>query len=180
MNRPNRLGAAVRAELRQRRHHPAFRIDPPVLGTGQRLALEQLLARTPAAPGPESSEVDSVEEGPVDEKALAEAATNLWRAQRRLAGDGERTSSRERQAGRYLRTVRDALAEAGLVVQDHDGDTFHPGRSLEALLFQEEPGLTTETVLETVRPSVYFHDRRIQMGQVIVGSPAPGPGPTDQ
>lgn len=29
-----------------------------------------------------------------------------------------------------------------------------------------------ETVLEAVRPSVYFRDRRIQLGQVIVGRPA--------
>lgn len=191
VNRLSRLGETVRTQLRQLRHHPQFRIGPPVLGSEQRVALEQLLERIPPAPCLESSGVDcpdpqlkpsTADQRPLDEKALADAATNLWRAQRRLAGDGDRTSSRERQVSRHLRTVREALAEAGLVVQDHDGDAFHPGRSLEALVFQEEPGLSTETVLETVRPSVYLHHHRIQMGQVIVGSPAPDPGPepTDQ
>ncbi|WP_157018028.1 hypothetical protein [Cryptosporangium arvum] len=40
------------------------------------------------------------------------------------------------------------------------------------LAVQEEEGRTTEVVLETVRPTVYLHDRRIQMGQVIVAGPA--------
>jgi hypothetical protein len=77
-----------------------------------------------------------------------------------------------RQAGRYLRQCEEALSDAGLVVRDHDGETFRPGRSLEVLVRHDDPTLTTETVLETVRPSIYRGDRRIQMGQVIVGCPS--------
>ena len=83
---------------------------------------------------------------------------------------GSDTTTQSRQAGRYLRTAA-ALTDAGLVVQEHEGDVFHPGRSLEVLVFEEDPALSVETVLETVRPSIYYRDRRIQMGQVIVGRP---------
>ena len=62
-------------------------------------------------------------------------------------------------------------SDQGLLVQDHEGDTFHPGRSVEVLVYEDDPSLTVETVLETVRPSIYYRDRRIQMGQVIVGQP---------
>ena len=115
----------------------------------------------------------------LDEKLLADAATNLWRAQRRLARDGGTSTARDRQAGRYLRTCREALTDAGMVIQDHDGDAFHPGRSIEVLTFQEDPALAGEVVLETVRPTIYLRDRRIQTGQVIVAGPPPEPSSKD-
>ncbi|WP_250280882.1 hypothetical protein [Frankia sp. CiP1_Cm_nod2] len=180
----------MRAELRQRRHHRAFRIAPPAWDEFLCEQMERLLAEITelgdlGAAEPES-QPDPPRPGPgpgpgsgsgpcLDEKALARAVTNLWKAQRKLAEE-EEPSARARQAARYLRACRDALAEAGLVVQDHDGDAFHPGRSIEVLAFQEDFSLDTEKVLETVRPSVYFQDRRVQMGQVIVGRP-PSSGP---
>jgi hypothetical protein len=151
--------SGLRENLRQRRQHRAFRIAPPRWSEDQCAELDDLLV----ALGGSTDET-------VADKALAEAATNLWRAQRKLSG-GE-PSTQNRQAGRYLRTCREALTDAGLVVQDHEGDTFHPGRSVEVLVYEDDPSLTVETVLETVRPSIYYRDRRIQMGQVIVGQPA--------
>jgi hypothetical protein len=167
--------------LRQRRHHRAFRIAPPLWDEPLREHLGRLLAEIVQLSQPERAAEPAearqrqrvVEPSFVDEKALAEAATNLWRAQRRLDQPGEDSAARGRQAGRFLRTCREALVEAGLDVQEHDGDAFHPGRSLEVLAFQDDASLATETVLETVRPSIYFRGRRIQMGQVIVGCPAP-------
>lgn len=114
-------------------------------------------------------------ESPLEEKALAEAATNLWRAQRRLTRQGEEASTRSRQTGRYLRSCREALDDAGLLVQEHEGDAFHAGRSLEALAFEDDPSLEADTVRETIRPTIYLHGRRIQMGQVIVGCPPKSP-----
>jgi hypothetical protein len=146
------------AEMRQLRYRKAFRIDDQAL---------DLPEETPSPPPAKP---------PLDDRSLAEAATNLWRAQRRLArGDGPR----DRQAGRYLLTCREVLTDAGLVVQDHDGDPYHPGRSLEVLAFQDEPGLTAEVVVETVRPTIYLLDRRIQTGQVIVAGP-PNLGSTQE
>jgi hypothetical protein len=155
--------ARLLAEFRQRRYRREFRIGPPP-GDGQlRRQLEQLLTTVsePAVtPAPE-----------LDEKALADAATNLWRAQRRLTRDGEKPTAKDRQTGRYLVTCREMLASSGLVIQDHDGDQVHPGRSIEVLTFEEDPALPGEVVRETVRPTIYLHDRRIQVGQVIVAGP---------
>jgi hypothetical protein len=148
----------LRDEFRQRRYRKEFRIGPAATD------LDALL--TDLRDPPSAATV-----GELDDDELADAVTNLWRARRRLVREGEETSA-TRQAGRYLRHCQDSLAEAGLVVQDHDGDVFHPGRSVEVLVFQDDPALTVETVLETVRPSIYLNDRRIQMGQVIVGCPA--------
>ncbi|WP_280258731.1 hypothetical protein [Nocardia wallacei] len=153
-------------ELRQRRYHRAFRIAPPDWDERGRRQLQQLLSEFPCA------DDNSESPPPLDEHALAEAATSLWRAERKLRSDSGDPAARARQARRYLDRTRQALTGAGLVVHDHDGDAFHPGRSLDVLAFQDDPALTAETVIQTVRPTVYFRDRRIQTGQVIVGCPA--------
>jgi hypothetical protein len=64
-------------------------------------------------------------------------------------------------------------------VQDHDGEPFHAGRSIDVLLYSDDPGVTVETVAETVRPAVYHHDRRIQTAQVIVAVPTNSPDRED-
>ncbi|MBB4688421.1 hypothetical protein [Amycolatopsis jiangsuensis] len=154
-----------RNDARQRRYHKEFRIAEPGLHADDRARLRDLLAQlsavrqaVPERTGPELSESD-----------LAAAATALWKARRRLDGAQDRVA---RQAGRLLRASHDALHDAGVEVQDHDGAPFDTGLALEVLLFQDQPGLDMERVVETVRPSVYLMQRRIQMGQVVVGRPA--------
>lgn len=144
---------------RQWRQHKAFRIEAPRWSGTEYDDLDRYLAELG----------DVLEQpSPDDDDALAEAATNLWRARRKLAqgNDGQ-----GKQAARYLRTCAEALATAGITVQDHDGEPFHAGRSVDVLLYSDDPEVTVETVVETVRPAVYHHDRRIQTAQVIVAVP---------
>ncbi|GAB2657061.1 hypothetical protein [Kribbella swartbergensis] len=160
-------------KTRQWLQHKAFRIPEPRWSADQRAEIERYLDELAAA-----ASVAVPQDPPSDDKALAEAATNLWRAQRKLAQGKQEAQGR--QAARYLRTCVEALAEAGLTLQDHDGEPFHSGRSVEVLLYSEDPGVTAETVTETVRPAVYHHDRRIQIAQVIVAVPiAPVADPKD-
>lgn len=147
------------AGFRQWRQHKAFRIAAPSLSGAEYDDLDKCLAELGAT-------VARPEE--LADDALAEAATNLWRARRKLAqgNDGQ-----GKQAARYLRTCADALAAAGLTVQDHDGEPFRAGRSVDVLLYADDPEATEETVVETVRPAVYHHDRQLQTAQVIVAVP---------
>lgn len=157
----------IRGALGQRRFPREFRIAAPA---DDRLAAigEQLLAALEAAPTHVSID------------ARPDAATAVWRALRKIERrGGELPAAEVRQVRRYLRAARQALVEDGLELHDHDGEAFHPGQSLEVLVFQDEPGLDRQTVLETVRPSVFYHGERIQMGKVIVGRPTPSE-PHDQ
>jgi hypothetical protein len=43
--------------------------------------------------------------------------------------------------------------------------------SLKVLCFQPTPGLRRERVIETIKPTIYFKGKTIQMGEVIVGKP---------
>jgi hypothetical protein len=193
-----RLNVRLPPELRQRRQHRAFRIAAPHWPDAQLVRFEHLLTSVDVIPEPDppaEPEPDppaKAEPDRLDQKALISAATNLWQARRKviqlaedanalagqakdieaLAQEAEDVKARVRQAERYLRRCDEALADAGLVVRDHDGEAFNAGRSLEALVFHPDASLTVETVLETVRPSIFLRDHRIQMGQVIVGRPA--------
>lgn len=147
-----------------------------MIGRGQRRYHRQFRIAAPQWPDPfslsaliEQSTPDTKPQ--MDDKDLAEAATNLWRARRRLARLAEEDSREAKRVGRYLQATQRALDEAGLMIQDHDGTEFHHGLSLEVLLTQPDPALRQEIVQETVRPTVYLAGRRIQMGQVIVGCP---------
>lgn len=147
----------------QWRYHREFRIAAPRWPAPVSVTALAGREARPSEPDPVAA---------LDEKDLADAATNLWRAQRRLARLAEQDAHEARRVGRYLGAAQRALDEAGLLIQDHDGTTFHPGLSLEVLTMQPDPGLRHEVVRETVRPSVYLAGKRIQMGQVIVGYPA--------
>jgi hypothetical protein len=103
---------------------------------------------------------------------MADLATNLWRVTKKLAGEQNGDAARGRKmASRHAQAAQESLAEAGIQVQDHDGTPFHPGLSLDVIAYEARQGTASETVVETVRPSVYRAGRCIQTGQVIVAQP---------
>ena len=103
---------------------------------------------------------------------LAEVGTGLWRMRRRLS-ETESGKEREtlRRTQRQVESVLDVLAQSGLEIQDHTGAAYDPGLSLKVIAFQAVPGIGRETVTETLRPSIYWCGERIQMGEVLVGTP---------
>lgn len=153
----------MRSWFRQWLQHREIRIAEPMFSEAQCRELAELIALLDRVPREETTASEE------DTGPLAEAATSLWRAQRKLTQAGR--SAENRQTGRYLRTCAEALAAAGLVVQEHDGTTFNAGRALDVLVYQDDPAVTEETIVETVRPSVYYRDRQIQRGEVIVARP---------
>jgi len=157
------------AGLRQHWFPPEFRIRPPewpadlaALLSGLDERGSQSAASAPSSGGP-----------PVE--MLAEVATGLWRLRQRMVEpDSGRPLEEMRRAFRHLESVWDALAAAGVEIQDHTGTPFHTGLALDVLAFQPTAGVERERVIETIKPSVYFKGRAIQMGQVIVGTPQGG------
>jgi hypothetical protein len=152
-------GRWLAGELRQRGQHRAFRIAAPAQDWPR---LRQALA-----------ELAELADSPVstwDESAAVELGNSLWRARHKLAQVAD-TSQHARQAGRHLDRAEQALADTGVVIQDHDGSAYHPGLSLEVVATVNDTIPDAAIVVETIRPSIYLSDRRIQMGQVVVGGP---------
>jgi len=106
---------------------------------------------------------------------LAEIATGLWRLRHKMLrpGSDEPVEGME-SAYRHLESLWDTLTEAGVRVHDHTGEPFDSGLPVRTLAFQPAE-VQRETVIETIRPTVYLAEQRIQLGEVIVGTPEPPP-----
>jgi hypothetical protein len=104
---------------------------------------------------------------------LVDLGCATWRLHQKMF-DADTGEARDefRQLARHVATIRDRLSELGLQIQDHTGKPYDSGQSLEVLAFQPTDGIPSETVIETVRPTLYLRDQRILKGQVIVGTPS--------
>lgn len=125
----------------------------------------------PHVPPPnEQPEIQSNEE--LSLGVLVEIATSIWRTRNKMVSpETGQPLDQMRAAYRSLQSAWDTLHETGLEVLDHTGEPFDTGRSMVAMAFQPTPGLNRETVIETLKPTIYFRNTQIQMGEVIVGVP---------
>jgi hypothetical protein len=158
--------------MRQWRFPREFRIAAPAWGPGDQEALEKLvrlLERLAEAP----PQVDPPPPVDVpDDKFLADVGTGLWRLRAKMINpETGRPFEETRKAYRHLESVWDAMKAEGIEVMDHTGEAFDAGRSIKAVALQPTPGLRKEKILETIKPTIYYRSRRIQMGEVIVGTP---------
>src|SRR5436305_10716840 len=99
---------------------------------------------------------------------LADLATGLWRLRQRFLDPD--TGAVLKEQHRLLRDVEamlQRLQEASIEIQDHTGAAYDPTLSLHVAAFQPMPGLTQDRVLETLKPTVYHGQQRIQIGEVI-------------
>ncbi|WP_152363694.1 hypothetical protein [Microlunatus speluncae] len=103
----------------------------------------------------------------LDAHAVADLATAVWRLRGKVGEDDP--------AYRHLRSTLDALTDAGVEAQSHDGAAYDPGLRLSVVAFQPTPGLGRELIIETIRPSVYVRGQLLRMGAVIVGTPPLAP-----
>ena len=88
-----------------------------------------------------------------------------------MTGDAGQPAPEYRRVFGPLRETWNRLEDEGVRITSHEGRVYDPGLSLDVQSLQPTPGLTTEVVLSTVRPTIYFGDSCIQRGEVIVGIP---------
>jgi len=105
---------------------------------------------------------------------LAEVGTGLWRLRLKMLSPGTKEPSEEnRRSFKQLESILDTVREAGLQIRDHTGEAVPRGGvyTLKALAYEPTSGLATDRVTETIKPTIYFKDRLIQVGEVIIGTP---------
>jgi len=107
-----------------------------------------------------------------DMRWVANVGTGLWRLRQKMLKPGTNEPLEEtRRLYRYVESMWDALAQAGVEIHDHTQAVFDSGLSLKVVAFQPTAGFTREIVVETIKPTIYFKNERLQMGEVIVGTP---------
>ena len=152
--------------LRQLTYPGEFRIAAPNWPPDLLAVLERLVESL-------SMPKETAQEG-VQVRLLADVGTGLWRLRQKMVKSGtDRPLEEMRRAYRHLESVWDALVKAGVEIRDHTGEPVPEGGiyALRVIAFQPTPGISREKVIETIRPTIYYEDQMIQMGQVIVGTP---------
>jgi hypothetical protein len=109
---------------------------------------------------------------PFISKGMADIATNAWKARSKmLNGRSGEVREEMKRVFRHIEGIIETLKEMGLDIKDHTGDPFDYGLPLKVVTTQPEPGITKERVIETIKPSIYWQKRLIQMGEVVIATP---------
>lgn len=148
------------------RYPQEFRISArKYIGLSEPLeALADLAERTVA-----SSQTTSKKEEELLDLA-ADVGTLVWRIQQRLAAT-EELPKPLRKLSRDVERTWDALTQGGIEIKDHTGGDYEGGMALRVITSQPVSGLARRQIIETLKPTIYYRDRIIQMGEVIIGIP---------
>jgi hypothetical protein len=105
---------------------------------------------------------------------LCRLATHVWRAKSKMI-DPATGAARDdmKRVYRHIEGAVETLGQSGVVLQDWLNQGYDVGLPVKVLSYQPTPGLTRDTILETLRPAVIWNGRMLQLGEVIVGTPPP-------
>ncbi len=68
---------------------------------------------------------------------------------------------------KYDRTLK-ILRKNGFQIVEFDGKKFNEGMSIKVLGYDSKPGVEEDTIIETVKPTIFFNDKEYLKGEVIV------------
>ncbi len=120
--------------------------------------------------GQKSAEAEVVPSSVV--RVFTHIATNAWRAKIKMV-DSDTGEPKEdmRRVYRHIEAVFESLKGIGIETIDPTGRAYDSGMALKVISFEQTPGVSKEEIKETIKPSVTWQGRLIQMGEVIVGTP---------
>lgn len=165
------------SSLRQLAYPKEFRISAPVWPPDLVDTLEKLATALAAVAPANQEEQKAAADGAAPKEFLsflADLGTGLWRLRQKMVQPGTNEPLDEmRRAYRHLESTWDVLGEAGAQILDHTNEFVPEGGiyALQVIAYQPTPGLSREQVVETIKPTIYYQDRLIQMGEVIIGTP---------
>ena len=158
-----------RTRWRQMLFPAEFRLPEPDFKEDQLDLLEELIQLI--QPNIEEMESDGLDEKLQMARFLIQLATGVWRARRRIEGL-KRMPKELKEALFSLESIWASMAEGGISIVDHVGEV--PSGSVPRIVeVRLVPGLAREEVVETILPSILLHGEVIQVGEVILGRPAP-------
>ncbi|MDP2209423.1 MAG: hypothetical protein Q8K98_11745 [Bacteroidota bacterium] len=163
-------------QIRQWSYPKEFRIPPSMMEHELLLKLEKLVQTYTDAIAHEAKEQSTRPTLSSREiKLFADIGTGIWRLRKNMQqpNTSDKPMQGMERVYRHLMSIWDAMTQAGVQIRDHTGEVLPEGGvySLDKIAHQPTPGITREKVLETVRPSVFYKEQMIQMGQVIIGIP---------
>jgi len=146
-----------------------FKIPRPEWPDGKEFATALL---KPAAGAKERAQ-DGVRMSAELAKTVAAIATNAWKAQAKMIDPVNKEVKTElRSIQRHVEGILESLRDIGVEIQDHTDTAFDYGLPLKVITSQPAPGLKKERVVETFKPTIYWQGQIIQIGEVVIATPA--------
>jgi hypothetical protein len=111
---------------------------------------------------------------PTDEewaRLIRQLGTELWRLKMKMVDQSGEPLEEMKRAYRHLKSALDLLADAGFEISDHIGKRYDQGMLLDVIAFQPASGIESDTIIEAIKPSIYYCGKPIQSGEVIVATP---------
>jgi hypothetical protein len=106
-------------------------------------------------------------------KGMADIATNIWKVKAKmLHGVSGEVRDEMKRVYRHIESALETFDEMGLEVKDHTGDAFDYGLPLKVIATQPTSGITRENVIETIKPTIYWQQQIVQMGEVVIATPS--------
>jgi hypothetical protein len=150
-------------------HPPEFRIGEPLWTreTAEEFgeALRRLAAEPAAAGG----------SGTFDGQMVT-ICTKVWRLRNEIIKQADDPQAKDLSyATAYLDSLWEQLSDAGLEIRDHTGEAIPKTGIYMLKVVAQQPmdGITHRRVIETLKPTIYFNEKILQVGEVIVGIPKP-------
>lgn len=105
-------------------------------------------------------------------KNMTLVCNGIWRIQQNVnLSIKEQSTSRLLRTKRHVDTLVEQIGTLGYSFKDHTGEVYDTGNKIMVLSTEPTEGLTSEKVIETVKPSVFYKGELLQSGEVIVGTP---------
>jgi hypothetical protein len=168
----------IRGDLRQLLHKRPFRIQAPMWTPELEDAIKIRLLPPEREKPLESPDASRQAETRELTELLRLQANGLYRIRTRMPAPGApNAADAVRRARGHVESTWDAVKKAKVEIHDHTGERYVDGMAVKVLAFQPTAGITFDAIIETVKPSIFYRDKLIQMGEVVVGTPQQ-PAPT--
>jgi len=103
---------------------------------------------------------------------IADITTGIWRMKNKFsAAKFDDMSDELKKAYRHVESTWDAISSANVEVRDQTNEKYVAGMALKVIAFQPSSSVHIEMISETIKPSIFYNDKLIQMGEVIVKTP---------
>jgi hypothetical protein len=110
-------------------------------------------------------------------KILLSTATNTWRIRSRMVdretGEPVEAISHDevKKICRYIEAIFASLTSVGFEVKDRTGEQFDYGLPEKVITAEPQAGITRDTVLRTLKPTIYLRNQIVQQGEVEIAIP---------
>lgn len=126
-------------------------------------------------PSPEAAELRTPapqDEGRQALTALCDIALHAWRLQRRMTDRATKEVREEHRAlTRHVTAILDTLEGVGLTLRDRESEAYDYGLPEKVVAAERSAAVSRETVVETIRPTLFFHNQIIKAGEIIIALP---------